>query len=329
MQVIDNKGTVYPSVREFCRRTGVSRTHVIEQMRSKGFYINKRRGIELRAVEDYVETAPVETNKVWQELQARYSPEELMLLCRGEGLRDKSLTYPKVCLRGKHHKIGVISDGHLGSKYSPLEWHYAAFKEFEDQGCECVLHTGDLVEGLTPRRISTQIYELTHIGYKAQRDLAVEVYSKCRLPIYAISGNHDMYFNEFAGANIVEDICNAVPNMTYLGHDQADIEFDGATVRLFHGSDASSYSSSYRLQKLVESYTGGKKPHILLAGHVHKYCHIFERHINAVSVPCLQMQSGFMRSKKLPAHTGFLIIEFDTTSMGVCNFKVTLYPFYA
>lgn len=267
-------------------------------------------------------------DKLFTLLKQRYSEKELLLLSKGEGLQDKNLEYPEIHLHGKHHRIGVISDGHLGSKYSPIEWHYEAFKSLEKEGCECILHCGDLVEGLTPRRISTQIYELTHIGYKAQRDLAVEVFSKCKLPIYAISANHDFYFNEFAGANIVEDICNQVPNMTYLGHDVADIDIDGITIRLFHGIDGNSYALSYRLQKIVESFTGGKKPHILLAGHVHKYCHIFERHVNAVSVPCLQMQTGFMRGKKLSAHTGFVIIDFDVFEGSVCNFSVKLFPFY-
>ena len=89
-----------------------------------------------------------------------------------------------------------------------------------------------------------------------------------------------------------------------------------------------SYATSYRLQKLVESYTSGKKPNILLAGHVHKYCVLFERMVHCVSVPSLQMQTEWMRSKKLPAHTGFLIIEFDSNKDGVCNFQVKLYPFY-
>ena len=267
-------------------------------------------------------------DNIYELLKERYTEKELFLLSKGEGLEDKNIKYPEIHLHGRHHRIGVISDGHLGSKYSPLEWHYQAFKTFEKENCECILHCGDVVEGLTPRRISTQIYELTHIGYKAQRDLAIEVFSKSNLITYCISGNHDFYFNEFAGANIVEDICSAVPKMKYMGHDQADIDIDGITIRLFHGIDGNSYALSYRLQKLIESFTGGKKPNILLAGHVHKYCHIFERHINAVSVPTLQMQTPFMRGKKLAAHTGFIIIDFDVINGGVCNFSVKLYPFY-
>ena len=74
----------------------------------------------------------------------------------------------------------------------------------------------------------------------------------CDLPLYILSGNHDSWYKD-VGADIVEDICNALPNATYLGNNQADLNLDGATIRLFHGLDGNSYAISYRLQKLVES----------------------------------------------------------------------------
>lgn len=278
--------------------------------------------------------APVETKEkegnneaLLNKIVLRYSPDELALLAKGEGLQDKRLRYQIPHLYGKHFRVGVISDGHLGSKFAPVEWHELAFEAFEKAKCSCILHCGDMVEGLKRARADTQIYELSHIGYKAQRDLAVEVFSKTKLPIYAISGNHDGFFND-SGANIVEDIASRVPNMTYLGEGTADMYFDGVIVRLHHGGDGNSYALSYRLQKLIESYSGGKKPNILLAGHVHKYCHIFERNIQAVSVPTLQMQTPWMQQKKLAAHTGFLIIEFDVKKNQLCNFTVKLFPFY-
>jgi predicted phosphodiesterase len=146
--------------------------------------------------------------------------------------------------------------------------------------------------------------------------------------MYLISGNHDSWYSHM-GADIVEEICSERPNMTYLGYNQADIDIGGATLRLFHGTDGGSRTLSYRLQLLSESYTIGKKPNILLAGHTHKMCYIFDRMIHCVSVPSLQMQTSWMASKKLAAHTGFLIIEFDTNHNGVCNFQFRYYPFYA
>ena len=346
-KVIDQDGNIYKSVREFCKINDVARSYVQEMLLDNGYYHNKRKGIEAHYIDDDEETEQ-DTKEVIEDkekqrqkdkqaqkdakllakLKEQYSEEELLLLAKGRGLQDPNLKYPHICFTGGHHKFGVISDGHLGSKFAPLEFHYKAFQEFEKEHCEGIFHCGDVVDGLCPRRADTHIYELTHIGFKEQKDLAIEVFSKCNLPVYVISGNHDNWFQSM-GANIVEDICTQVPCMTYLGHDQADIEVGDAIVRLFHGGDGSAYSRGYRLQKIVESYTGGKKPNILLAGHVHKFCYIFERMIHAVSVPTLQMQTDWMRGKKLPAHTGFLIIEFDNNVDGVCNFSVRLFPFYA
>lgn len=315
----DSNGQEYESVRDFCRRTGSPKTSVLRALKKKGAY--ERDGITLTWGEK-------KSNPILDQIAERYTEEELKYIARGKGLQDKEKKREKIQFHGKKYKLAIISDGHLGSIYANPDWHKLVFDEAEIQGCTAILHVGDVVEGLTPRRISTQIYELSHIGGKAQKEHAIEVFKDCKLPIYVISGNHDFYFNEFAGFNIVEDICDSVPNMHYLGHDVADIMFDNIKIRLHHGLDGSSYALSYRLQKIVESYTGGDKPHILLTGHVHKFCYIFERHVHAISVPCLQTQSGFMKGKRLAAHTGFLILEFDAVKSGVGNLKLQLFPFY-
>ena len=330
-QIIDNNGRIYESIRDFCRKTGCGRRHVMAQISDRGEYSNKTRGIKAWVYEpkdSHSAPTPTSTDRVLQLIAERYSEEELKLLSKGKGLEDRNLSYPTINLKGKHHKIGVISDGHLGSKYSPIEFHLKAFETFKNEGCECIMHCGDLVEGLNPKRADTQIYELSHIGYKEQKNLAVEVFSENKLPVYAISGNHDAWYSSM-GADIVEEICSEVPNMTYLGYNQADINISGATIRLFHGTDGGARTLSYRLQLLADSFTGGKKPNILLAGHTHKMCYVFDRMIHCVSVPSLQMQTAWMASKKLAAHTGFLIIEFDSNANGVCNFQFRYYPFYA
>lgn len=333
MQVIDNEGKVYESINAFVKKNNLGRRYAQYLFKTNGFYENQSRSIKAWKYEPTteVQVEPREhskNDKLLQLIAERYSEDELKLLSKGHGLEDRNLTYPHICLLGKHHKIGVMSDGHLGSKYSPVEFHQQAFAEFKRENCECILHCGDLVEGLNPKRSDTQIYELSHIGYQEQKKLAIEVFSQCDIPIYVISGNHDSWYKSM-GADIVEQICEEVPNMQYLGYNQADITIGGATIRLFHGGDGNSYALSYRLQKLAESFTGGKKPNILLAGHTHKMCYVFDRMIHCVSVPSLQMQTAWMAGKKLAAHTGFLIIEFDTNENGVCNFQFRYYPFYA
>lgn len=282
-------------------------------------------------VEQFTAVPTMIQDPLLDKLRERFSDKELEQIANGKGIEKNRIPFPEIHLKGRHHKFVVMSDTHIGSKYSPVEWHdvVAEFVNDPANGVEAILHAGDLVEGFTSRRAGTQVYELTDIGFEAQKETAVEMMSKYNVPIYLISGNHDMYFNEFAGANICKAVAEAVPNVEYIGHDSADIDVDGCKVRLFHGGDGSSYATSYRLQKLVESYTGGQKPNILIAGHVHKFCVIFERHIFAISAPCMQSQTSWMRGKKLAAHTGFLVLEFDTYEGGVANLSVQLFPFYA
>lgn len=261
-------------------------------------------------------------------LKEIYTAEELARIVSGDGL-SRPIEVPKISLSGEHHKMLVLSDTHIGSLYSPSEWHDSAAEVAKTEGCECMLHCGDLTEGMKIGRVGTQIYELSEIGFEKQKARAVELMSKYQLPIYAISGNHDAFFHEYMDADVVKAVANEVPNMTYLGYDTADIDIEGVKIRLWHGGEGSNfYALSYRLQKVIESLPGGTKPAILLAGHVHKFCYIFERNIHAISCPAMQAQTAWMRGRKMASHTGFLILEFDVKDGCVCNLSVRLYPFY-
>lgn len=264
-----------------------------------------------------------------QQIAERYSDEEQRLLAKGINPLAEQIHFPDACFVGKKFRFGAMSDLHIGSKYSSAEYILQAFEVMRDMDVDFITIGGDVVDGVSPRRQAAQIYELTEIGYKAQRDKAVELLSAAGKPIFAIAGNHDIYFVESAGANIVEDMSTLVPDMTYLGAHEGNICCDGATIKLWHGNDGSSYATSYRLQKVIESLSGGEKPNILLAGHTHKFCYIFDRNIHAVQTGCMQKQTMYMRGRKLAAHVGFQIIEFEVSNGQVCNFVVRNYPFYA
>ena len=176
------------------------------------------------------------------------------------------------------------------------------------------------------------IYELDHLGYDAQKDEAIRLFGQwTETPIYAIDGNHDRWFIKSNGAIIAKDIAAALPNFKFIGHDEGDISLDGrAVLKLWHGEDASSYAFSYRLQKLVESFSGGEKPNILVAGHTHKTGNFFERNIHVVGAGCIESQTKWMRGKRLAAHVAFLVCDaWVSPEGGIAKFSHTLYPFYA
>lgn len=325
--VVDEQGKVYPTLWAAAKAYGIKAGgSAVRRLQRRGFCAL---GGNIFKLADREAPKPVEKpDTLGEQIRARFSEDEIKQLLDGKGLARWHTDYPEIHLEGKHHRLLVMSDTHIGSIYSPEEWHDIVSDYANTNDIEAVLHIGDLVEGVKIGRFGTQIYELSEIGYMKQKAKAVELMSKYRKPVYIISGNHDFFFQDYVGANIVQEVAKELPNMTYIGHDTADIEIGGTIIRLFHGGDGASYALSYRLQKLVEAISGGHKPNILLAGHTHKFCYIFERNIHAISCPCMQMQTSWMRGKKLAAHTGFLELDFDVERGNICNLAVKFFPFY-
>jgi predicted phosphodiesterase len=118
-------------------------------------------------------------------------------------------------------------------------------------------------------------------------------------------------------------------NFNFIGHDEGDISLGGkAVLKLWHGEDGNSYAISYRIQKILESLSGGEKPSVLIAGHTHKYVNIFERNVYALSVGTMQRQTPWMRGKRIAAHVGFAIADYYINDDGVSKFTHTWHPFY-
>jgi predicted phosphodiesterase len=270
----------------------------------------------------------IERGKVLRDIEKNYTRTELMAIAKGAKILPGQPKTPVVNLKGDRTRIGILGDIHFGSVYCDINYIYEAYKEFERVNVDFVCQVGDVCEGMSNR--PGHIYELSHLGYTQQKEIAIEVLSKCPSPIYLIDGNHDRWFIKSNGAYIVPDICEAIEHATFLGHDEGDISLsDTATVKLWHGEDGSSYAVSYRIQKIVESLTGGTKPNVMMFGHVHKSMYLFDRHIHCYSAGCIQKQSGWMKSKRLSAHTGFWVIDVYVNKTGVAKTTGTWYPFYA
>jgi len=261
-------------------------------------------------------------------ISEQYSDSELKAISNGGRIIPGSEQVPIIDFDGKHIRIGCITDTHIGHKRFCKDRLFSAFEEFKKEKVDFITHCGDVTEGMSHRQ--GHIYELDQLGYDAQKAEAIDLFGQWTdTDIYAIDGNHDRWFLKSNGALIVKDIANSLDNFTFLGHDEGDISLGGkATIKLWHGEDGSSYALSYRLQKILESMSGGEKPSILLAGHVHKYVNIFERNVYALSVGALEAQTKWMRGKRISAHVGFCIIDVWVNKLGVSKFSTTWYPFY-
>ncbi len=262
----------------------------------------------------------------------RFSEAELKSIAEGSRIIPGEHSSPKLNFDGEKVTFGAMGDTHIGSVYFKEELLEQAIEECDKQNCQFICHTGDLTDGMSRR--PGHVYELKDIGYQRQKERAVRCFSQWRKHWYFIDGNHDRWYveNNNSGAIIAKDICNELNHFeqgaTFLGHDEGIITLGDIKIMLWHGIDSSSYATSYRLQKLVEAFSGGEKPNVLLAGHVHKQGYFFERNIHCISTGAICLQSRWMRGKRLANHSGFWIITMWMNEKGVSKFQPTWYPFY-
>jgi len=272
------------------------------------------------------ESEPAIEDNIFRQLKEKFSDAELRRMANGSMIRPEVDTV-KHDFDGDEICIGLVSDTHLGSKYTDPDMLFQAFDVFTDEGVDMIAHCGDVHEGLSHR--PGHMYECTHLGYSEQLEHSREVFGQwIDTDIYMIDGNHDRWYIKSNGALIVEELCKGQDNLNFIGHDEGDILINGITIKLWHGEDGSSYAYSYRVQKLVEAFTGGEKPNVLLCGHTHKAFEMFCRHVHCVSAGAIQRQSKWMRSKKHESHTGFYVVRIGINETGVSWFEPRFYPFY-
>jgi len=224
-----------------------------------------------------------------------------------------------VNLNDKKFYIGVISDTHIGHKMYRPDIMDCAAKEFNKYHVDFVLHPGDILEGMSGRE--GHIFELNEIGATNQIRRAKEELSKIRQPIYAItaSQSHDGWFSSKgnAGFEVGPALEKILDNFHFLGYDEADLNLDnGCKIRMTHPGDGTAYAISYKLQKYINSISGGQKPSLLFQGHYHKAMYMMYRNIHAFDAGTLCAQTIFMKKKMTPAMLGYWIVGVQTNKNG-------------
>lgn len=256
-----------------------------------------------------------------------YTPAELNAIASGAKIIPGQPKIPNIDFSGTKFRFLYYTDPHFGSVFFPEEAYFKMLKEAKKQKVEACFISGDITEGMSNR--AGHIYDLTHLGVEQQRNYAIQLLNEFKKPTYAIDGNHDRWFIKSAGVHIVSDIAKEVKNFHFLGHDNAIIGIKNSNIQLWHGEDGNSYAVSYRVQKVIESISGGNKPNILLLGHTHKMGYFFLRNIHAISGGSICMQTNWMRAKRIEAHVGFWIITATFGKDGsVKALETKWYPFY-
>jgi len=229
----------------------------------------------------------------------------------------------------EHTVIGVFGDTHIGHIMfdEPLFNHMV--KIFNQRKVSRVYSVGDILEGMSERK--GHIYELSELGFEKQIEKATNLFKRIPSDVYGINGNHDEWYqkNSNGGINVSIELEKRTSNYHHVGDMEADIDIGhDLKIKLFHANDGTAYAISYKMQKLMESFTGGEKPDVLLSGHYHKALYMFNRNIHGIECGTICGQTPWMRGKKIPAHKGFWVLEMRLGKGGIGMMGPTFYPGY-
>jgi len=233
----------------------------------------------------------------------------------------------------KRAKFVVVSDLHMGHKRYRPDILEHAIKMGRRHGADFFCIPGDILEGMSGRE--GHIYELSHIGATNQLAYAEEQLGQIDVPMFGITAtnSHDGWYHSKnnAGLDIGPELERRVKGFTFLGYNEEDLRLDnGLVIRLSHPGDGVAYAISYKMQKYINSLSGGQKPDILLQGHYHKANYMFYRNIHGFDAGTLCEQTIFMKKKQTPAHLGYWIIDASVNKRqgGVDTLTSTFVPFY-
>lgn len=208
----------------------------------------------------------------------------------------------------------AIGDTQFGSLYERIDVYKAALKLAEVEGIPDVFHTGDVLDG--HKVYKGQEFELHRHGWDRQSKwFAEQVPKNNNIRIHFITGNHDASFKKEAGIEPGEALAQLRPDWNFLGNDIANITLKTGTgakynIAMIHPAGGSSYALSYRPQKIVDQWSGGSKPQMLLIGHYHKAEYMPSyRNVTVIQTGCCQNQTPFMARQALAAHVGFWVIS--------------------
>jgi predicted phosphodiesterase len=231
---------------------------------------------------------------------------------------------------GTDFRIGVVSDTHLCSNEEALDELHCAYDVFQKEGITTVLHAGDIVTGRGIYRGQEQ--ETKEYTIDGQAEYAIANYpARDGIITHVIGGNHDLEGEAGrVGYDPVKKIADARDDIDYLGAWDAWLEFGGAWVHVLHGKGGMSYSYSYKAQKLVDGYPGGRKPAVLIPGHWHVRGNVRARDVEILWPGCFEWQSPFLKRLGLHPAVGFHILEFTVGDDGsLVKWRPEWFPFYA
>jgi hypothetical protein len=248
---------------------------------------------------------------------------ELWSLERAPVLGSHEVAGAYVSRPNGRYRFGWLGDSHLGSKYARLDCLQDLYRRFADADIDRIFHAGNWIDG-EARFNKFDLLPGCH-GMDAQIQYLVENYPVAPngLKTYAIAGDdHEGWYCQREGVDIGKYAERAMvdagrTDWVNMGYMEAFVPLQHAEtgktaqLHLVHPGGGSAYATSYTVQKLVESYPGGSKPAVLLAGHYHKLEYLCTRNVHCIQTGCTQDQTPFARKKRLQFALGGGICELE------------------
>jgi len=90
---------------------------------------------------------------------------------------------------GEIHRIGIMSDTHIGSLYDQIDNVRDFVNKCEEMECEIILHSGDICDGIDMRPYHE--YEIYLHTLDEIEEGIISSLPEIGIPYYLITGNHD------------------------------------------------------------------------------------------------------------------------------------------
>ncbi|PIT88251.1 MAG: hypothetical protein COU29_03220 [Candidatus Magasanikbacteria bacterium CG10_big_fil_rev_8_21_14_0_10_36_32] len=212
---------------------------------------------------------------------------------------------------------GDISDTHIGSNSELVPIQEEAFEIFSKRGITVVNHGGDVSNG-SPKhdehfkgevrefRASPLIFDIIRL-----------LPSRKGIQICMIAGDHDRWFLDTVGLDLIAHVAQARPDINYLGIQDGERRSKRIITLLKHFNWGTGYARSYKPQQVIEDsilkeiekeparFRG--KVVVILSGGGHVYCSMLYKGVIFILLPCLQSRTGFINGLGKISDVGFLI----------------------
>ncbi len=208
-----------------------------------------------------------------------------------------------------HLIIGIASDPHKGSKMEQRTYFKDFYQRAADRGVKRIYMAGDGFAGIKVYR--GQAAEIHKHTWTDQINYFVDDYPHVEgVETEAIGGNHDWSAVKDGGTDPWMLVVKDRPDIHYLGPFSAWVKLAAQCfMYMLHPAGGGAYALSYKPQKLVESFQGGKKPHIAILGHWHRWMQMLERNVYAMLAGCFEAQTSFQAMRFLQPQICGTILE--------------------